>query len=115
MTAVGRALLKVMCLCACFSVAQAKDPLTVAQAFDQRYWHTTIELLGQQSDSPEATRMLAIAYFQLRDFDDALPWLEKAFTESPECVNPNEALAETSECTAPNEAMAATPNCIDLN
>jgi len=104
-----------MCLCACFSVAQAKDPLTAAQAFDQRYWHTAIELLKQQSDSPEATRMLAIAYFQLRDFDEALPWLEKAFAETPECINPNEALAETSECTAPNEVLAETPNCIDLN
>lgn len=78
MTALGKVLLNVVFLGVCCSGVQANYTITAEEAFNQRYWTTAIELLEGQCDTPKATEMLAIAYFEIQDFDKALPCLEKA-------------------------------------
>lgn len=78
MTVLGRVILKVICLVVCCSGVQAKERVTAEEAFRLHYWNTAIELLKGQYDTPIATEMLAIAYYQTRDFELALPYLKKA-------------------------------------
>lgn len=84
MTALGKALLAAICLLAWTTGAQGQSSASAADAFAQGYWTTTIELLKGREPSPETTRMLAISYYKIRDFDNALPLLEQAVANAPE-------------------------------
>lgn len=95
MTALGRILLAMFCFYACSSVVEASEPLADAKlAFGQGYWATAIELLEPYSGNSEATQMLAIAYFRVRDFDNALPFLEKALAAEPDNLDMIEGMME---------------------
>lgn len=83
MRALGRAPLAIISLVAWCAGAHAKDIMTAEEAFRQHYWSAAVGLIDGQCDipediNPEDLKMLAIAYFQLQEFDKALPCLKKA-------------------------------------
>ena len=73
----GRALLTGVCLCVCYSGAQAQVSAEAVQAYQQQYWRTAIKLLEPQKGEAGAMRMLALAYFHMQDFARALPFLQR--------------------------------------
>lgn len=58
--------------------AVAQDNSVAAEAFDQEYYTTVIELLESNTGTAQSRRMLALSYFHLDEFEKALPLLNQS-------------------------------------
>ena len=78
MSILARPILGIICLVICISGVHAEDELTPEQAFGQHHWSTTIALLGGRCETQEASRMLAISYFEIQDYQNSMRCIEQA-------------------------------------
>ena len=89
MGAKGRALLAGVCLsvCHCFAFAQINP--VAEEAYQQQNWQVAIRLLLEQQADAGAQRLLALAYFQQPDFENAEPALKSALLNFPDDIELN--------------------------
>lgn len=74
---------------------QETDLNAAQQAYATRNWSETIRILENTQQTPATLRLLALAYYQQRDFDNAQPRLWQAANQSPNDRELRKALLES--------------------